>query len=607
MGKHGIQSLDAGEALNVQLGALGFDEVDFTEHLTNGATVAASEWTGASDLKTASGNMSLTVTDEADKDLAAFFGGELTDALQILTPERNRIMTDGTANWANGNLANFSLTGNQLKAYGDAADEYFTLATQYAPMTAGQVYEMTLYASTTTWFGAGWDFQDFGGRDLILTADSPTKPGGGAFWCEDRPVNAVFKFTAPAGTSGGFKVKAHGGASEVKYFDNFLLVNTNAKEVVTGMVFKVTSTGDTTDNALQTAKGSAPANNDLFAITSKTTTGAELMPNVEDRDFSSASAWADVDLAGGGGAYDESGDLTLLAGSSGAGDYCTCPVNSAPMTAGTAYRIQCDVSGLTETWEIQDFTGAQVLGTISADGDDQTFDFQMDGGLTGGYRIVAGADDAAVTLDNFSLKAGLGTVAYVGNAVGSYALGETATKTSTLTQTASDRASAGLNAKGRNSKEYKLTYTIAVKQAIAPAGALALTVTTDFASASTTMPITAGAQAVYFKSASDASAADFVIQSVSTDATAGVLAISAITLFRCCDNVSSVVDGEGSSWHKLKAVEGNATVSAVAINGDDASSQEVLEGNILEGAFSRILGTSGIIHAYRVPYRSTDV
>jgi len=39
---------------------------------------------------------------------------------------------------------------------------------------------------------------------------------------------------------------------------------------------------------------------------------AELMPNIEDRDFSGASAWGDVDLVSGGGAYDETGDLTIF-------------------------------------------------------------------------------------------------------------------------------------------------------------------------------------------------------------------------------------------------------------------------------------------------------
>ncbi len=444
-------------------GMSGFDEVESGEHLTNGATVASAEWSVANDLKTADGATSLTVTDETDADLAAFFAGELLGALQVLTPEANRIMTAVSANWANGNLAGWSLSGDHIRAYGDAADEYFSLAAQYAPMTAGQVFEMTLYAEVDTWFGSGWDFQDAGGRDLILTADTPTGPGGSAFWCEDRPVNAVFKFTAPTGTSGGFKVKAHGGASEVKYFDNFVLVNTDAKAIAVGLVFKVGGTGDTTDNALAAAKGSAPANNDLFAVT--------------------------------------------------------------------------DIS--TET------------------------------------------------------------VVYIGNAVGSYAFATgNGSATSTLTQTAANRTTAGINAKGKALKEYQLTYTVAVKQAIAPAGALAVTIETF--GTSTPMPITAGNHAIYFQSASDAATADFVIQAVGSSVTAGVISISALTLMRCCD---SVINPDTNEWTMIRPLEADATLSAVATVGDDLTSMTlaVLEADpSLRGRWTRIVPSSGRIAAYRL-------
>ncbi len=446
-------------------GMSGFDEVESGEHLTNGATVASAEWSVANDFKTADGAVSLTVTDETDADLAAFFAGELLGALQVLTPEANRIMTAGTANWANGNLAGWSLSGNHIRAYGDAADEYFSLAAQYAPMTAGQVFEMTLYAEADTWFGAGWDFQDAGGRDFVLTADSPTTPSTGTtFWCEDRPNNAVFKFTAPTGTSGGFKVKAHGGASEVKYFDNFVLVNTDAKAIAVGLVFKVGGTGDTTDNALATAKGSAPAANDLFAVT--------------------------------------------------------------------------DIS--TET------------------------------------------------------------VVYIGNAVGSYAFATgNGSATSTLTQTAANRTAAGINAKGKALKEYQLTYTIAIAKAIDPAGALAVTVET-FAGKSITMPITAGAHAVYFQSASDAAAADFVIQAVGSAVIAGVISISALTLMRCCD---SVINPDANEWTMIRPLEADATIAATSTVGDDLTSMTlaVLEADpSLRGRWSRIIPSAGRIAAYRL-------
>ena len=63
---------------------------------------------------------------------------------------------------------------------------------------------------------------------------------------------------------------------------------------------------------------------------------AELMPNTVDRDFSGASAWTNVNLT----SYDETGDLSII----GAfiGQYCTCPVASAPMTAAFRYRLQVD-------------------------------------------------------------------------------------------------------------------------------------------------------------------------------------------------------------------------------------------------------------------------
>ncbi|KKK51801.1 hypothetical protein LCGC14_3111330, partial [marine sediment metagenome] len=255
--------------------------------------------------------------------------------------------------------------------------------------------------------------------------------------------------------------------TDVFYWDNFELVNTAADSVSVGLIFKVGGTGDTTDNALAAAKGSAPANNDLFAVT--------------------------------------------------------------------------DIS--TEA------------------------------------------------------------VVYIGNAVGSYAFATgNGSATSSLTQTASDRASAGLNVKGKASKEYKLTYTVAIQQAIAPAGALALTIET-FANESTTLPITAGAQTVYFRSASGAATADLVIQAVGSSVTAGVLALSAFTLFRCCDNDTNA---DGVSWYKVRAFQGTATFSATAINGDDLSSDGLAEHETIEGAWSRIIGTAGIILAYRVPYRSTD-
>ena len=131
----------------------------------------------------------------------------------------------------------------------------------------------------------------------------------------------------------------------------------------------------------------------------------ELMPNAVDRNFSAASAWTDVDLAATG-SYDESGDLSITAGAAGAGDYCTLAVASAPMTAGQKYRVKYDLDTVVESWYLQDFTGAQTFGTMDTadDGTTQnTINFRLDADLTGGFRIVAVANDASGNFDNFKL------------------------------------------------------------------------------------------------------------------------------------------------------------------------------------------------------------
>jgi len=124
--------------------------------------------------------------------------------------------------------------------------------------------------------------------------------------------------------------------------------------------------------------------------------GAELMPNQVDRDFSGASAWANVDID----AYDETDDLTIDA--TVAAQYCTLVVASAPTVAGQKYRLFFDLATLTNSWIIQDFTGAQVLGNAVAEGLQVSISWTAL--LTGGFRIVANHADSVGTFDNFSLK-----------------------------------------------------------------------------------------------------------------------------------------------------------------------------------------------------------
>lgn len=459
MGFTGLQSLDAGEAANVLIGGLGFDEVDFTEHLTDGATIPSAKWGVTNDMVNADGSALITITDDLETLQVSMTSGEILGGLQVLQPLANRVMTDNQNNWASHDLTTFSDAGSWLRTDADTEGMYWKLDPAYAPMVAGQTYKMKVCTNGQTWNGTGWEFKDYGGRRL----ESSTVPGTYFQVLSDPGESGQeFTFIAPAGTSGGFRVVALSDLCDVFYWDNFELVNTAADAVVVGLVFRVASTGDTSDDKLATAKGSAPAANDLFAVTG--------------------------------------------------------------------------------------------IGASAA-------------------------------------------VIYIGNAVGGYAW--SANQTSTLTQTAANRASAGLNVKGRNLKEYALTYTIAVRQAIAPVGALAITVET-FAGTSTALTITAGTHTTYFLSASDADAADFVIQSVATAATAGVLAISALGLRRCCDNDANAYD---VAWWKIRAFKGAATFTAVPLFGDTPTSDEWDEHDELEGIFSRITGTAGVIHAYMTAYR----
>jgi hypothetical protein len=121
------------------------------------------------------------------------------------------------------------------------------------------------------------------------------------------------------------------------------------------------------------------------------------MPNTVDRDFSGASAWTNVDI----NAYDETTDLTITSNASA--QYCTLPVASAPTTAGQKYRMKYDLANIVSSWTLQDFTGAQDIGTLDTNGTQKTLNWRVDSGLTGGYRIAATANDSSGDFDNFKL------------------------------------------------------------------------------------------------------------------------------------------------------------------------------------------------------------
>ena len=123
----------------------------------------------------------------------------------------------------------------------------------------------------------------------------------------------------------------------------------------------------------------------------------ELMPNQEDRDFTSGtSAWANVDL----NAFHETTDLTITANA--ADQYCTCPVASAPTTVGKRYRMTYDLANIVSTWTLKSFNGTQTIGTISANATQGELDWTAT--TTGGYRIVANSTTSSGDFDNFTLN-----------------------------------------------------------------------------------------------------------------------------------------------------------------------------------------------------------
>lgn len=124
----------------------------------------------------------------------------------------------------------------------------------------------------------------------------------------------------------------------------------------------------------------------------------EIFVNTVARDFSGASAWANVDW----NAYDESADLTVT--SNAADQYAELAVAEAPMTEGKKYEIGFDVANLVTTILIEDFTGGQTLTTISAEGTGQTAQFTLNTALTGGFRITAVTNTSSADIDNLSLK-----------------------------------------------------------------------------------------------------------------------------------------------------------------------------------------------------------
>jgi len=154
----------------------------------------------------------------------------------------------------------------------------------------------------------------------------------------------------------------------------------------------VIATGLTADDAT----GRKLDNNHLMITVNSLTLSTELMPNVNDRTFAGASAWANVSLA----SYDETGDLSITANA--ANQYCTCPVASAPTVVGRSYTMTFSAKNIVSTWTVKSFDGTQTIGSVFSS-DPQSFTWTAT--TTGGYRFVSDSTTSSGDFDNFTLSA----------------------------------------------------------------------------------------------------------------------------------------------------------------------------------------------------------
>ncbi len=440
----GLNTINADNGAALLVARLGFDEIDFTEQLQEGDHATATYWEPTGDLKDSDGDMQLTITNEQDKDIAALLAplvGEVyvdLNANAELMPNAVDRDFSGASAWANVDVNAYDETGD-LTLTADAIDQYVTLLVASAPMTAGKRYQLGFDVANIV---ETWTIKDFTGVQTLGTVAL-------------NGITQVINFTLDAGLTGGIRIVSDHATSSAD-FDNFTL-----KELINvGHSFQVTDASDTLENDLATAKGSAVADNDTFLVTG---IAEEVMPNLNDRDFGGPAAWTNVDI----NAYNETTDLTITA--TVAGQYCTLPVASAPMTIGVKYRLYFDLANISDTWDLEDFTGTDSHGTISANVTQGYIEFTCVTG--GGFRLVAGENTSSGDFDNFSLKPATASVVYVGNLTGAYAFN--ANKRSTLFQTAANRDSAGYNLKGLNSKEYRLSY--AINNGVTPDGDFAMT------------------------------------------------------------------------------------------------------------------------------------
>jgi len=131
----------------------------------------------------------------------------------------------------------------------------------------------------------------------------------------------------------------------------------------------------------------------FFTVTE--TLGPEVITNQNNRDFTSASDWANVDMS----TYDESGDLSLTGT---ADEYCSIASTYVYLGEGRRFTCTFDAASASGTWKIseEDYpSNAIASGSMGASPYDIDFTAMSDGGLR-----VTNLTAGSVDFDNFSIK-----------------------------------------------------------------------------------------------------------------------------------------------------------------------------------------------------------
>lgn len=192
-------------------------------------------------------NLAITVTDTADADLEAFVvsGGELYDAYGRAPVVGDAFQVSGTGDTTDNAL-------ETAKGSAAAANDIFIVsnatATTIAVVYAGNDGELGLVYGRKLEVGDVFTVAGTGDTtdNALLAAKTAGLDIDAQITISDTTDATIAALTAATGELG---------------------IDIGAMQVRDGFRFRVLGTGDTTDNALQTAKGGAPAAGDVFEVT----------------------------------------------------------------------------------------------------------------------------------------------------------------------------------------------------------------------------------------------------------------------------------------------------------------------------------------------------